>query len=597
MTISSRGCLDVKAASSLSLSYGTSGNTISTSDGKTIVSSDWWNYTPSYYNVNGYNQLVFSYSSGASFTLTVYYYDSSQAYLGYENFSVSGNVTRDFKYSDAKYIRLGLPNGATGSFKASVQYTAPAATPSPTPTPITYYKRDVSWYLGYVNTYDGTITTEYDDDYITNKIDISDTAEMKFTNSSSDEVRIYVVFYTADGTYCTGYMKDIEAGGEYERNVSELAYGQQYCIVGTLDVNTPYLTIYTDNEYTDTLEDPKEDTSTATPTPTSAPTAAPTAAPTTGPAAPTPAPTPAPADGETRVHSNWKTDVMLDINTGDEIEDDVSSATSGYLQIKDDASYTVGIGDISYENGLFIMYYDNSYTYLGYETAWLNSTVGARSYTLAIPSNASYMRLQSASVDSDDTVQAAIYNSIYLGYFSSLSDTVSSEALQAIEDEIAKGNAQSSAQHEEQLEVEQEQAETQKGILNQVTDFFGNFFENLKDFIIGIFVPSAEEMAALIDELTTFFSDKFGFLYYPFDFIIHAFDALMSEGNGTVIIFPGFSIMGYEVWPDIPVDIAENEIAMTFFETVRMVNGFILSLSFINYLRNFFEKRFGGGGN
>lgn len=134
-------------------------------------------------------------------------------------------------------------------------------------------------------------------------------------------------------------------------------------------------------------------------------------------------------------------------------------------------------------------------------------------------------------------------------------------------------------------------------LLTDTKDFFGNFFENLKDAVVGLIVPSEEEMQSLIDELNTFFSEKFGFLYYPFDFLIRAFDVLMGEGAGTALTFPGFEIMGYEVWPDITYDITENEIADMLFTSVRIVTGALLSLAFINYLRAFFDKRFGGGGN
>lgn len=141
-----------------------------------------------------------------------------------------------------------------------------------------------------------------------------------------------------------------------------------------------------------------------------------------------------------------------------------------------------------------------------------------------------------------------------------------------------------------------EQSETQKGIFASIKEFFGSFFQNLIDSVVHLFVPTTDEMKSLFDELNQFFSDRFGFLYYPFDFLIRAFNALMSPKTSTALTFPGFSIMGQQVWDDITYDIASNQIANTVFTTVRIVTGVTLAVYFINYLRNFFDKRFGGGG-
>lgn len=148
---------------------------------------------------------------------------------------------------------------------------------------------------------------------------------------------------------------------------------------------------------------------------------------------------------------------------------------------------------------------------------------------------------------------------------------------------------------ETQTQELQTQTETQKGILNKVSDFFGSFFDNLIDSIIGLFVPSAEEMESLFDRLNQFFSDTFGFLYAPFELIVSFFDALMIESDTPELFFPGFSINGLQVWSDMYVSI-ENEISVEVFRYIRMVTGALMSFWFIQYLRNFFDKRFGGGG-
>lgn len=150
----------------------------------------------------------------------------------------------------------------------------------------------------------------------------------------------------------------------------------------------------------------------------------------------------------------------------------------------------------------------------------------------------------------------------------------------------------------EQTEAIEQTHETQKSILSSVTDFFGSFFDNLIDSIISIFIPDSETMKGLFDRLNDFFSETFGFLYFPFD-IFARFVSLFSISSSSVtsITFPGFSIMGFEVWPSIPYDLTSNELVVTVFGYVRIGTSIILIFAMINYLRNFFDKRFGGGGS
>lgn len=146
---------------------------------------------------------------------------------------------------------------------------------------------------------------------------------------------------------------------------------------------------------------------------------------------------------------------------------------------------------------------------------------------------------------------------------------------------------------DEELTPEEEQLETSKGILGKITDFFDGF----GDMITGLFVPSKEEMGELFEQLRQFFSDKFGFLFYPFDILIELVDVFLNGNGSTSIVFPGFAIMGYQIWNDISFDLTQYPMIVDIFGYVRLVMGAILAFGFINYLRNFFDKRFGGGGN
>lgn len=140
-----------------------------------------------------------------------------------------------------------------------------------------------------------------------------------------------------------------------------------------------------------------------------------------------------------------------------------------------------------------------------------------------------------------------------------------------------------------------EQTETQKGIFGSIKDFFGSFFQNLIDSVIGLFVPSSDEMSDLFGQLNDFFSDTFGFLYAPFDYLIQLIGVFTSSTGTTGLTLPGFSIMGHEVWGDQTYDISSDPVAGQVLGYVRIGTGVLLAGWFIMYLQDFFKERFGKG--
>lgn len=155
------------------------------------------------------------------------------------------------------------------------------------------------------------------------------------------------------------------------------------------------------------------------------------------------------------------------------------------------------------------------------------------------------------------------------------------EVLESIESETKKSN-----------EIAEETKETTKGIFGSIKEFFGSFFDNLIESVIGLFVPSTEEMGDLFGQLNDFFSDRFGFLYAPFDYMIQLLGVFTSSTGTTGITFPGFSIMGYEVWPDITYDLASEPLVGDILGYVRIGTGVLLAGYFIMFLQDFFKERF-----
>lgn len=165
------------------------------------------------------------------------------------------------------------------------------------------------------------------------------------------------------------------------------------------------------------------------------------------------------------------------------------------------------------------------------------------------------------------------------------SDSVASSSdIQKNTDAVEKGN-----------DLQKEANETSKGIFASIKDFFGSFFSNLINSVISLFVPSAEEMSGLFDQLNQFFSDRFGFLYAPFDYMIRLCKVFTSSTGSTSLTFPGFSIMGEQVWADQTYDLASDELVGTILGYVRTGTGILLAGYFIMFLQNFFKERFGTG--
>lgn len=61
-----------------------------------------------------------------------------------------------------------------------------------------------------------------------------------------------------------------------------------------------------------------------------------------------------------------------------------------------------------------------------------------------------------------------------------------------------------------------------------ISNFFSGFFNNLADVLKNLFIPSSSDMQQLLSEMEIFFSDKFGFIWYPFDLAIQIVDAFAS---------------------------------------------------------------------
>ena len=152
------------------------------------------------------------------------------------------------------------------------------------------------------------------------------------------------------------------------------------------------------------------------------------------------------------------------------------------------------------------------------------------------------------------------------------------------------------ALQEEANTLQEEANETQKNIFDKIADFFDNFFSRLGDFLLGLIVPSAEELTTFLDEVNAWFSDRLGFIWYPFSFAIDMVSALAGGSADTGFKVPGFSlnILGteYQIWSGMTVDMD----AFGIFRYVRIFTSFLLVGGIVKLAYDKWDEWIGGHG-
>lgn len=91
-------------------------------------------------------------------------------------------------------------------------------------------------------------------------------------------------------------------------------------------------------------------------------------------------------------------------------------------------------------------------------------------------------------------------------------------------------------------------SDTGGGLLATIKNFFGGFFSNLINSILGLFVPDSTYFSTWFDNLNTLLSAKLGMLYAPFDLLISTLNAVYSaDTTEPGITFPGITWDGETV--------------------------------------------------
>lgn len=134
---------------------------------------------------------------------------------------------------------------------------------------------------------------------------------------------------------------------------------------------------------------------------------------------------------------------------------------------------------------------------------------------------------------------------------------------------------------QEANDLQKEQNETSKGIFGAIKDFFGGFFSNLGNTVMGWIVPTSEQLTDFLNEVNGWFSARLGFIWYPFSLAIDMVAALAGGSADQIFHVPALSldIMGqtYSIWGDIDVDLDAFGIFtyVRFFTSALLVAGIV----------------------
>ena len=154
---------------------------------------------------------------------------------------------------------------------------------------------------------------------------------------------------------------------------------------------------------------------------------------------------------------------------------------------------------------------------------------------------------------------------------------------------------------EGQQEAQQQHEET-KGLLGTIIDGILSLPQKIMDLLSNLlkalFVPDDTFIQNWVTDLRAWFEDKFGILALPVSLLTTLIGAFSSAGSGDVsLIFPGFRLMGYEVWSDQTVDLAAIlQPFSVIVSAIRMVLGIVLLGAFVKYLQNLYDRVLGAGG-
>lgn len=189
----------------------------------------------------------------------------------------------------------------------------------------------------------------------------------------------------------------------------------------------------------------------------------------------------------------------------------------------------------------YISTVENSYTYYSIPRSDLFDFKNDKEYTIVLSSSSNSI-----------SANKGIYNE----YIFTVRERTAEEISQDSQDKQLSAIGEQTDAIKDQTEAIKEGNETNKGIwesiksiINFINPLSEDFFvykliDLLIDALKSLFVPSDDFFTNWIEDLNTYFGDKFGILYFPLECVIDFLNRIgnISETTGSIISIPTFTL-------------------------------------------------------
>ena len=185
--------------------------------------------------------------------------------------------------------------------------------------------------------------------------------------------------------------------------------------------------------------------------------------------------------------------------------------------------------------------------------------------------------------------------SSYLYEYIQLEDAPGYEGTTISQNQTIINQSQTQIQNQQTQIQQQAQAnQLQQESNEQNKSFMDNFFSNLGNTVLGWIVPSSEQITGFFNEVNSWFSERLGFVWYPFDLAIQLVTALAGGSADTGFTVPAFSLnfqgQQLNIWNSFEVDID----AFGIFQYVRFFTSALLVCGIVKMAIDKWDEWIGG---
>lgn len=143
------------------------------------------------------------------------------------------------------------------------------------------------------------------------------------------------------------------------------------------------------------------------------------------------------------------------------------------------------------------------------------------------------------------------------------------------------------------IEVDISEEDREQNLFYSIQNFFSGFFRNLQNTIKTAVVPSGDDVLALLQEMNDWFSERFGFIWYPFDLAIDIVGAFALGEPDSKITVPALTLNmlgGIKLWDSFEADLDP----IGFMQYVRFFTSVIMCCGTVSLAIRKWDEWIGG---